>query len=126
MQNLATNTYAQPNASVKSPKALEYDLFARMTRALTRVSGPNAKYEEKAGALHANRMLWTKLAALVADPANALGADVRAGLLSLAQFSIAQTHRVLRDDADMTPLIDVNTAVMTGLRQTGPQPGSGE
>ena len=70
-------------------------------------------------ALHDNRQLWVTLAVDVADADNALPQDLRASIFFLAQFTEHHSHKVLRGESDVQPLIDVNTAIMRGLRASG-------
>jgi flagellar protein FlaF len=69
--------------------------------------------------LQENRRLWVTLAAAVADNDNALPTDLRARLFYLAEFTEAHSKKVLRGTAPVAPLIEVNTAVMRGLRKEG-------
>ena len=49
------------------------------------------------------------------------GADqVRAGLLSLAGFALRHGHQALTGKVGIAPLIDINMAMMRGLRQEAP------
>ena len=51
----------------------------------------------------------------VADNENALPQELRAQLFYLAEFTEHHSRRVLRREADVTALIDINTAVLRGL-----------
>lgn len=70
-------------------------------------------------ALHQNRRVWTHLAGEVADGDNALPAEVRARLLYLFKFVSSHTSQVLRGAAEVGPLIDINTAIIRGLKGEG-------
>ncbi|MDO5647421.1 flagellar biosynthesis regulator FlaF [Paracoccus sp. (in: a-proteobacteria)] len=96
---------------VQTPRDTEYDVFSKVTRLLRQADGPNAIQ-----AVHKNNELWTLLATDLATPGNALPDDVKAGLLSLAGFAIRHGHAVLRGEAPVDPLIDINLTVMKGLR----------
>jgi hypothetical protein len=50
---------------------------------------------------------------------------VRARLLFLAEFTLLNGGRALKDAEALQPLIDINTAVMRGLSGDGGQPMSG-
>ncbi len=82
-------------------------------------TAPNANFRALAEALHENRTLWTHLAAEVADDDNELSQDLRARLFYLAEFTAHHSRKVLRGEADVAPLIEVNTAVMRGLSGKG-------
>lgn len=107
--------YAAATA-LRSPRAAEYDAFARVTARLRSAAGAGpAGFARLAAALHDNRRLWAIVGAEVADPANALPAALRARLFYLAEFTVAHSRRVLAREAGPEPLIEVNTAVMRGL-----------
>lgn len=119
-QNLARSAYAAPSMATRTPRDLEYELLARATRRLRAASqeGP-AVFATLAAALHENRRLWDALAADVADPGNALPQTLRAGLFHLAEFTRVHSRRVLASEAGPEALIEINTAVMRGLRPEG-------
>jgi flagellar protein FlaF len=77
-------------------------------------------FPDLVAALHDNRRLWTILAVEVADEANALPRDLRARIFYLAEFIAQHTPKVLTREAGAEALIEINTAIMRGLRgQTG-------
>jgi flagellar protein FlaF len=116
---LAHSAYARPDAPQRAPRALEYDAFALVTRRLAAAPGASAGFPRLAAALDDNRRLWRTLAADVADPGNALPATLRARIFYLYEFTEAHTRRVLDGAADPQVLVDINTAVMRGLRGDG-------
>jgi flagellar protein FlaF len=117
----AQAAYARPDAPARSARTVEYDLFARVTRALTavqRATGP-AAHAALASALHDNGRMWRVLATDVAEPGNALPPALRARLFYLYQFTEAHSRKVLDGAAEVGVLVDINTAVMRGLRGEG-------
>ena len=70
-------------------------------------------------ALHENRILWNTLAADVALPENALPEDLRARIFYLAEFTAQHTRKVLRNEDTAVPLLEVNAAILGGLRTKG-------
>lgn len=118
-QQLAQNAY-NLNSTIRTDRGIEYDAFVRVTRQLSNAiqKGP-AGFSALAQALHLNRRLWTILAAAVADKENALPNDLRARLFYLAEFTDAHSRQVLQGTAKADPLIEVNTAIMRGLRAGG-------
>lgn len=103
---------------MRPTRDVEYDAFSRVTRML-RQAGSQSMASETIGAVHKNSELWTILAADLAEPGNALPDEVKAGLLSLAGFSIRHGHAVLAGNATVDALIDINLSVMKGLRGEG-------
>ncbi len=114
-QTLARAAYGRPEAAIRTARAIEYDLFARVTHQLRVAGMPNAPFAALAQALHDNRTLWSTLAADVASDGNGLPADLRARLYYLAEYTEAQSRKVLAGQTDAAQLIEVNTAVMRGL-----------
>ena len=114
---LAREAYAGPHAAIRTTRDIEYDAFARVTRRLKRAqAGQPAGFAKLAHALHENRTLWTTLAADLVGKGNGLPAELRARLFYLAEFTVQHSQRVLAGLASADALIDVNSAVMRGLR----------
>jgi flagellar protein FlaF len=105
--------------AVRSDKDNEYSVFARVTHLLRRAMD-GAPMQERMAAVHKNNDLWTILAADLAHPGNSLPDRLKAELMSLAIFSIRHGHAVMGGSATIDALIDVNMAMMRGLRQEAP------
>ncbi|MDX1785871.1 MAG: flagellar biosynthesis regulator FlaF [Roseovarius sp.] len=119
----AQEAYSQTARTIKTPRSTEYEAFARITKNLKSGAGTgHSGIARLAGALHENRQLWTILASDVADTRNGLPADIRARIVYLAEFTHLHSARVLSDGASTAPLIEINTAVMAGLRGEGTSP----
>lgn len=116
--NLARAAYSSTSAPIRNDRATEHDIFLRVTNRL-RQSNPKSNHPEFVGALHDNRQLWTLLAVDVVDNDNGLSDGLRAQILYLAEFTRVFTTKVLAGDETHEALIDINTAVMAGLRQQG-------
>ena len=69
-----------------------------------------------AEALHKNRKMWSIFEVDLLAEENGLPQDVKANLISLAEFTRQHTSKVLSRKADVRPLIEVNMAIMRGLR----------
>lgn len=120
---LAREAYGQTTANVAAPRTLEYDAFSRVSHRLRETANKrDTDFGAFVAALHDNRTLWRILATHVADEANGLPADLRARLFYLSEFTQAESRKVLRGDGDVEALIDINTAVMRGLRQQAETP----
>lgn len=128
---MARSAYSGAAIPTRTGRGAEYEVFARITRRLrqaqtgaeagARVGGQagNTGFADLVRALHDNRSLWTALAADVATAENGLPADLRARIFYLFRFTAHHTRRVLAGEASAEVLIDVNTAVMRGLRGEG-------
>lgn len=116
--NRASASYGGARTVASSPRQIEYRAFAKATHALgvaASSEGPDA-FPRLAVALHDNLKLWTIIATDVALPTNELPEALRAQLFSLAAFTRAHTQKVLSREAEAAPLIELNAAIMRGLR----------
>ena len=116
--NLARNAYAAAATPTRTSRDSEYDALARVTQRLRSASG----FPQLASALHDNRSLWTLLASDVADSGNGLQPELRARIFYLATFTSEHSRKVLAGRADAGVLVEINTAVMRGLRSGGAEP----
>ncbi len=110
---LARDAYGASNSATRTPRSTEYDAFSRITAAMKKAE----TVAETVEALTRNRRLWTILASDVASAGNGLPDTLKAEILSLADFTIRHTSKVLRRAGDIDSLIEINTNIMTGLRQ---------
>ncbi len=115
-QSLAKAAYTAPVAVTRTARSIEYDVFARITHQLRAALVAGSQFAALARALHENRTLWATLATDIAENGNALPVDLRARLFYLAEFTAHHSRKVLAGQADANTLIDINTAVMRGLR----------
>ena len=116
----ARNTYARPEAPQKTPRSLEYELLARITQRLSRAATTRREnYPGLIAALDENLRLWSTLASDVADSGNSLPSKLRAQLFYLYEFTNLHSRAVRADKGSVEVLVDINTAVMRGLRGDG-------
>lgn len=115
---LAKTVYSNPAQPVRTLRGTEFELFAQLTRRLKQAAkGGKVAFPTLAAAIYDNRKLWTVLAADVASSDNKLPGDLRARLFYLNEFTQQHSRKVLAGQASATVLIEINTAVMRGLRQ---------
>lgn len=116
----AQRAYAPTNAPMRSMRSTEYEVIARITHRIKSAAmrGKDGTTDLIA-ALHENRQLWTVLATDVADPDNGLPADLRARIFYLAEFTHHHTSKVLAKEASVGALLEVNTAILRGLKSGG-------
>ena len=112
---LARAAYSSAAEPIRTPKSAEYDVFAKVTASLRRAT----TMPERARAIADNRLLWITLAGDVAGDGNQLPSQVRARIFYLAQFVSEHSSKLLNSREDLTALVDINTAIMAGLRQQG-------
>ncbi len=116
----ATTAYAQTSAPARTPRATEYEVIARITQRLVAAEQQRAQNRPAfLEALHVNERLWSTLAADVAGPGNGLPQALRARLVYLYRFTVEHSRKVREGIASAGVLIDINTAVLRGLRGEG-------
>ncbi|MEM9010070.1 MAG: flagellar biosynthesis regulator FlaF [Pseudomonadota bacterium] len=116
----AQSAYNSSDAPARSARQSEYRAFARITHQLHKAEeNRDGDFPALAAAVHENRRLWTIIAADVATEGNGLPSELRARLFYLSEFTRAESARVLSGDASAAALVEINTAVMRGLRGEG-------
>ena len=115
----ARNAYAPNRSPVRTERAAEVELFRQTNALLKAATTPPQSMPKLVDALHQNRKVWTHMAGEVADSDNALPSELRASLLYLYKFVASHTAQILRGAAEVGPLIDINTAIIRGLKGEG-------
>ena len=116
---LAQTAYSAASAPIKTERSTEYQVFAQITHRLSKVSADNIEgFIDLAAVVKENRRLWTILASDVSDKENGLPAALRAQIFYLAEFTELHSRKVLSRDATPDALVEINTAIMRGLRAT--------
>lgn len=116
----AQNAYGLSNQSVRTARGTEYDAVARITQKLKSTAERTpVNMAALAGAVSENRELWTLFAAQVADNDNPLPKELRATIFYLFEFTTQHSRKILAREASVDPLIEINTAIMRGLRDGG-------
>lgn len=119
---MSINAYARIQRNVEAPRATEYRLFAQVTAALDDARARALKGSALMDALDWNRRMWLTLAHDCAQEGNQLAPALRGQLVSLALFVNRQSSAIMRGQADITDLIDINRTVMEGLADAPPRP----
>ena len=116
----AQNAYGHQAQPIRSARETEYNAFARITYALKSAeTRGQAGFRDLVQAVHDNRRLWTILASEAADRQNPLPRELRARILYLAEFSHLYSRQILQERAPAAPLVEINSAIMAGLRAPG-------
>jgi flagellar biosynthesis activator protein FlaF len=117
---MAHSAYGRPETPVRSQRSIEYDLFARVTKRMTAAwAARSSDFSGLVRALHDNTTMWRTLAADVAEPENGLPKQLRARLFYLYEFTAQHSPKILDNQGSVEVLVDINTAVMRGLRGEG-------
>ena len=112
----ARQAYAPVSSALRTGRSLEHQLFTDVTQRLRQThQNLPAGFPAFAEAVYANRAVWNHMAVQVSDDENALTDDLRARIFYLAEFTAAHSAKVLRGEADIAPLLEINTAMMRGL-----------
>jgi flagellar protein FlaF len=115
---MARTAYSSTATPIRTHQSTEYDAFAKITRRLkSATDSGKSGFAALVAAIHDNRRLWALLAGDVAGADNALPQPLRAQIFYLAEFTLQHSAKVLDGSADAGVLVDINTAVMRGLRQ---------
>lgn len=114
---MARSAYANASAITPSMRETEYRAFAEVTRRLaeTEIDTPQG-FPRLAEAIQINQRLWTMLATDVANDGNPLPDELRAQIFYLSEFTRHHSTKVLREKASPEVLVEINTAIMRGLR----------
>ena len=112
---MSIKAYQRAATQADTPRELEYRAFGQVTAGLVRVKEERAPIAQVAEALDANRRLWSVLSADCSVPENQLPLTLRGQIISLAMWVARYSSQVLREGADIEPLIDVNRTMMEGL-----------
>jgi len=117
----AKQAYSAAKAPTRTLKNLEYDAVARITHRLVAAAktGPDG-FNTLAAALTDNRRLWTIFMADIASPNNELPTELKDHIAYLTEFTRQHTSKVLARKAGVAPLVEINTAIMRGLRSGAP------
>lgn len=115
--SLAQKAYSVTSAPTRTTRSVEYEAVARISRQMQLAQAKGEKdFPALVEALHANRKLWGIFAIEAANSDNPLPDQLKADLFSLAEFTRRYTSQVLAREASVDPLLEVNQAIMRGLR----------
>jgi flagellar protein FlaF len=113
----ARSGYAAAAAPIRTDRGTEYAVFAQITGRMTAIDETDrSAFPRLAQAILDNQRLWGTLADDLLLDSNALPVPLRAQLVSLASFVQRHSLAVLGGRASIAPLVDINTAIMKGLR----------
>lgn len=119
--------YAAVTKTIETNRGAEAKIVARVISMLIagQKKAETGDYKPLAEALHKNNQMWTIFAVDVAQKGNGLPPDLRVRILNLMEFTQIHSRKVLNREADVTPLVNINKAIMRGLMgQTEPPNGS--
>jgi flagellar protein FlaF len=113
---MSLRAYQQAAQRAETPRDAEFRLFSQVTRALTDLrSTPREDIAAWIDVLHWNRRIWATLADDCSEEGNALPDATRAHIISLSLFVHRTSSQVMRREADVETLIELNRTMMQGL-----------
>ena len=113
---MSIQAYQRAATRAETPREIEYRVFGIVTAGLVKArEAGRADIGVLAHAIHENRRLWTIIASDCARETNVLPVAARARIISLSLFVDRHSSAVMRENADIEPLIDVNRTMMEGL-----------
>ncbi|MBL8537736.1 MAG: flagellar biosynthesis regulator FlaF [Hyphomonadaceae bacterium] len=114
---MSIKAYQRAATQAETPREAEYRAFGQATAGLVHIKEhklpPYACIEQ----IDFNRRLWNLLAADCATPQNQLSLQLRGQIISLALWVSRYSSEVLREGADVEPLIDINRTMMAALSE---------
>ncbi len=121
---MSLKAYQTTQRTVEDPRDTEYRLFGQVTRALIEAKESGATGVELLNALDWNRSLWRTLASDCSSDGNSLPDSLRAQIVSLSIFVSRHSSVVMRKQASIDTLIDINRTIMQGLAAKTEQAGA--
>ena len=119
-QSTAERGYREHASVTRSTRRTEYEVVAQITHRLREAARRHkSDFPGYVTALDDNRKLWQAFGIDVAHENNALPDEVKARILYLAEFTNEHTRKILRENASVVPLLEINVAVMRGLKNEG-------
>ncbi len=113
----AKSAYSAASAPTRTAKNLEYDVIARITRRMIQAAQKGrGSFAELAEVLHENRRMWSIFEADLLHNENQLPLGLKQNLVYLAAFTKEHTRKVMSRKETIQPLVEINTAIMRGLR----------
>ncbi|MBY6135521.1 flagellar biosynthesis regulator FlaF [Leisingera sp. XS_AS12] len=113
----AKSAYSAAKAPTRTAKNFEYEVIARITRRMiTSAQQGRDGFQDLVAALNDNRKLWSIFTADLANKGNPYPDELKLSLFELAEFTRQHTSKVLQRKANVRPLVEINTAIMRGLR----------
>lgn len=113
---MSLQAYQQAQKAIENPREAEYRIFGQVTAGLLDAAKPEAELKQRIHALGENRKLWSTLAMDCASEGNQLTEALRAQIISLSLWVSRYSSDVMRENAPIDPLIEVNRTIMEGLK----------
>ena len=114
---MAQQTYGSASQATRSPRDIEYVALARLSHELRGTAASRStNFPAFAKAVSRNLAFWSIVATDVSGSDNALPEELRGRLFWLCEFVRVESRRVLRGEAEVDSLVEINLSMMQGLR----------
>lgn len=114
----AQRGYSPTQAPIKTARDTEYEVIARISHRL-KAAMKSKDFPSLAAAIHENNRLWMALGTDAVNPDNLLSDELRARIVYLSDFTRQHSQKVLRRTDTAIPLLEINAAILRGLKQEG-------
>jgi|SRR5690606_9174521 len=108
-------SYQRVRTIAESPRNTEFRLVSQITGEMMAARDAGLSAAGLISALHRNREMWSAFSAACGAPGNALPAELRAGIISLALWVDRFTSDVVAGREPIDELIAVNRLLLEGL-----------
>jgi len=112
---MSYQAYQKAQQSTETPSQVEYRLFVQVTNSLITARDNGLKGSKLVGALDWNRRMWSVFSSDCGAEGNALPDQLRASIVSLSIWVSKHSSAVVRGDASIDDLININKTIMEGL-----------
>lgn len=119
-QQNAIRGYGQVKRQTASDKHIELQLFSQITAKLRAQDKSYTGFltPDLAQVLVDNAKLWNLIFIDLSSTENRLPVTLKVNLIELSEFTQFHTQQVLRGEAEFGVLIDINTNIINGLKQS--------
>jgi flagellar protein FlaF len=107
--------YAGVQNAIESARDLEIRAISHITRQLIEANHSGVEPLTRTRALNGNIRLWSLLMQDLHSPGNALPDVIKARYISLGLFARRNSLKAIQNEADLAPLIRLNTDVLEAL-----------
>jgi len=119
---MSVAAYRRTIRTTESPREVERKVFINVTGALERHAEDGPLSAGLRQALESNQKLWLTLRGDLLSPENSLPTELKKGLVQLSYFVDGHTIKVIKGEASVKPLIDINRSIISGLSRSAPAP----
>ncbi|AMO72633.1 flagellar biosynthesis regulator FlaF [Sphingorhabdus sp. M41] len=112
---MSISAYQSAMKIAETPRAAEHRLMREITGEMITAKESNAFGATLMHSLHRNREMWTVFAAACGTAENGLSDELRASIISLANWVDRHTSQVMAGKESIDDLLEVNRSIMSGL-----------